>query len=61
MSADFICFIATVSAAGIALVSYRFGYAKGEAKGWQDGYFQHIDRERSRRDSLGRFKVEGGK
>lgn len=40
----------------IAAVSLTYGFVRGRAFGWQEGFFEREAAERRKRDSQGRFK-----
>lgn len=40
----------------IAAAAVTYGFIRGRAYGWQEGYFQREAAERRKRDSQGRFK-----
>lgn len=54
-AADFI-FCALIAAAAGVLLGYSIGFQKGKALGWQEHHFEDIEKDKARRDRLGRFK-----
>jgi hypothetical protein len=42
----------------IFIGSFAYGYVRGRAYGWQEGYFEREAAERRKRDHLGRYKPQ---
>lgn len=58
MTPEFICY--TLGILGALVVGWiagtAYGFAKGEAVGWQEGYFGRIAADKARRNANGTFK-----
>jgi hypothetical protein len=49
---------AALVAGFISVVAFVYGYVRGRAYGWQEGFFEREAAERRKRDHLGRFKPQ---
>ncbi len=56
MSPTYIAIACARACALGAIAGYLHGRARGEAYGWQDGFFERIARDRNSRNRLGQYR-----